>query len=223
VNGKIYVIGGAPNWEDVALDLVQEYDPITGIWTEKSPMKRGRRSFSACTANGKIYVSGGVTACLRYGCCLSFVEEYDPATDFWTSIPSMSIPRHSHSSCVLNGKIYAIGGEIPFGVQGYSTTIDSVEAYDLETGNWESVASLPCPLYGHSCSVVDGKIYVVGGANKYTPNFMYDPDADTWIQKAEITIGRFYHYTEVINKNIYAITGFDSTGRALTSVVAYTP
>lgn len=97
VNGKIYVMGGAavhPGSSEIALQparphrsvgTVEEYDPKTNTWSERSSMPTARNHAAVGVVNNKIYVIGG-----RLGSAFIFtasntnvVEEYDPMTDQW--------------------------------------------------------------------------------------------------------------------------------------------
>ncbi|GMQ82909.1 MAG: hypothetical protein BMS9Abin05_2375 [Rhodothermia bacterium] len=70
-------------------------------------MPTARHSIATSVANGKICAIGGST-----GLVFSTVEEYDPATDTWTTKTSMPGPRTALSASTVNGKIYAIGGTL---------------------------------------------------------------------------------------------------------------
>ena len=91
--------------------------------------------------NGKIYAIGG--ARVWPGQAVSTVEEYDPATDTWTTKAPMPTARRSLSTSVVNGKIYAIGGkEATTGV-----AVARVEEYDpgptsVEHSSWGQIKSL---------------------------------------------------------------------------------
>ena len=39
----------------------------------------------------------------------------------------------------------------------------TVEAYDIPTDTWTTIADLPTPRKAASAAVVDGKVYVIGG------------------------------------------------------------
>ena len=91
-NGKIYVVGGAtsrpgakdiaitPTTPQVVLGTVEEYDPETNTWRERSPMPTPRNHAAIGTVNGKIYVIGGRVgeAFIAPSTDVSVVEEYDP-------------------------------------------------------------------------------------------------------------------------------------------------
>jgi N-acetylneuraminic acid mutarotase len=80
-----------------------------GEWAQKKEMPEVRVTACGNEVDGKIYAIGGYT---QQGDNFSFVpevNEYDPATDTWIKKGNMLFPRTT-STCVLNGKIYVIGG-----------------------------------------------------------------------------------------------------------------
>ena len=155
VNGKIYVIGGAPN-PDKVLSTVEEYDPATNKWTRKADMPTARGDFSTYVVEGKIYAIGGWNGMRT----LSTVEMYDPLTDKWVRKAKMPIARVTHATSAVNGKIYVIGG-----ADGNGRFLSRVEEYDLATEKWSKKADMPTGRVNirDSASTVDGKIYVMGG------------------------------------------------------------
>lgn len=64
--------------------------------------------------------------------------------------------RASFFACCLDKHLYVIGGR---NETGY---LSSVEAYNLETNEWNYVSSLPQPLAAHAGAVHNGKIYISG-------------------------------------------------------------
>ena len=85
----------------------------------------------------------------------NLVETYVPRE--WTEVAPMHTARHHHSSAVVDGAIYVIGG--------YDETkyLDTVERYDPRNDVWTSVAPIHSARHYHSSAVVDGVIYVMGG------------------------------------------------------------
>ncbi len=84
--------------------------------------------------------------------------------------------------------------------------------YDIhaQSGAWTKKADIP--KGGGSASVVNGKIYVVGGTKlpgitDLSFNEMYDPSTNSWIDKAPMPTARGFLSTAVVNDTIYAIGG----------------
>jgi N-acetylneuraminic acid mutarotase/sugar lactone lactonase YvrE len=162
VNGKIYAISGGYTTNPAA---VEEYDPATDTWTRKANMPTARELFSTSAVDGKIYVIGGVIAGAAAGPAISTVEEYDPATDTWTRKANIPTARMGVSTCVVNGKIYAIGGS----PGNWAPVISTVEEYDPVTDTWATKSDMPTARLMLSTGVVDGKIYAIGGSVVYWP------------------------------------------------------
>ena len=131
----------------------------------------------ALTVDGKIYVIGGRTGG-AYS-TVNITEVYDPATDTWTTKASMRTARAHLCTCVLNGKIYAIGGcSDPYN----SSELSSVEAYDPVTDMWWRMPPMGVKRKALAAAAVNGKIYAMGGISQagWTPGLStmeeYDPE-----------------------------------------------
>ncbi len=220
VDGKIYAIGGRDQGVGGAVfPTVEEYDPAADTWTQKADMPTPRTSLSTSVVDGKIYAIGGISeASYGYrvptGIVYTIVEEYDPATDTWIQKADMPTARHCLSSSVVDGKIYAIGGAGKPGVTdtwgNLAATV--VEEYDPATDTWTTKASIPGGTGKHwlSTSVVDGKIYAIGGkvvASPVSTVEEYEPKTDTWTQKTNMPTARWGLSTSVVDGKIYAIGG----------------
>jgi RNA polymerase sigma factor (sigma-70 family) len=126
--------------------------------------------------------------------------------------------RFTLSTSVVNGKIYAIGGQIPGDI-----IVSTVEEYDPVTDTWTKKADMSTPRGYFSTSVVDGKIYAIGG---YDNNLVglptveeYDPVTDTWTKKADMPTPRAHFSTTAVNGKIYAVGGYANGQPAEFSVV----
>jgi len=218
VDGKIYVIGPY---------MVGEYDAVTDTWTKKADMPTPRPFLSTSVVNGKIYAIGGEIAWIPEEVSAATVEEYNPVTDKWTKKASMPTPRWGLSTSVVGGRIYAIGGHNT--LVEVKRFLSTVEEYNPATDTWTKKADMPTARRLLSTSVVDGKIYAIGGHREGT--FLltveeYDPVTDTWTKKADMPTARFALSTSVVNKNIYAIGGASShptSANSLSTVEEYNP
>ncbi|KAG7201661.1 hypothetical protein KM043_004391 [Ampulex compressa] len=147
LNDKLYAVGG----RDISccLNTVECYDPHTNKWTACAPMSKRRGGVGVGVVNGCLYALGGHDApttnpkASRFDC----VERYDPKTDTWTMVASMSVPRDAVGVCVLGDRLMAVGG---YDGQQYLTL---VEAYDPHLNEWETVAPLKAGRAG-PCVVV---------------------------------------------------------------------
>jgi N-acetylneuraminic acid mutarotase len=220
VDGKIYAIGGGPRYGGAPLRTVEAYDPATDTWTTKSEMPTARQGLSTSVVNGKIYAMGGgdLSAGASAIRAFSTVEEYDPATDTWTTKSEMPTARFGHSANVVDGSIYVIGGgpSCP-----WCGAILTLEVYEPATDTWIRQADIPRPIITASTSVVDGKIYAIGGEGTGGRVDEYDPVTDTWTRKADMPTPRTDLSTSVVDGKIYAIGG-DGAGIVAT-VEVYDP
>ena len=186
VNNKIYAIGGSSD-NLFSLSTVEEYDPTTDRWTRKSDMPTPRTGFSTAVVNGKIYAIGG-TVFLGKNVPLKnnwkpleTVEIYEPATDTWTKGADMPTARWALSTNVVGGKIYAIGGvTIP---RRNWETVSKVEVYNPATDRWTKKRNMPTRRGWHAASVVNRKIYVIGGAPRHMPGVWDKPDVLSTVEE----------------------------------------
>ncbi|MFC2037950.1 Kelch repeat-containing protein [Chloroflexota bacterium] len=135
----------------------------------------------------------------------------------WTTGTDMLTPRWEHSVCVVDGKIYVIGGAGPiYQAQG------TVELYDPVSDTWETKSPMPTARQALSTSVVNGKIYAIGGGvslddwygivETYSTVEEYDPATDTWTIKASMPTSRGWHSASVIDGKIYIFGGSQNSG-----------
>jgi N-acetylneuraminic acid mutarotase len=150
-------------------------------------MPTARAGLGVVAVNGKIYAIGGTTASGTYppdmfaGGFVGTNEEYDPATNTWSTKASMPTPRDYFAIAAYQNKIYCIGGAIGFtvdemsGFYGYVTSGVN-EVYDTVTDSWVTKASMPFDGMKLQANVVNGKIYVMQGSYVH----VYDPANDSW-------------------------------------------
>jgi N-acetylneuraminic acid mutarotase len=152
VGGLLFVIGGVT---DDPLNF-RAYNPATNTWdSNRAQMPTMREHIAAAVVNNKIYVIAG-----RWGNInVATVEEYDPATNVWTTKASIPTARSGITCGVINGKIHVTGGEDQLNLNIYNQH----EVYDPATNTWATLPALPAALHGHASGVVNGLWYNIGG------------------------------------------------------------
>ncbi len=149
----------------------------------------------------------------------------------WIKKADMPTGRWELSTCVVYGKIYAIGGAGPV-----YQALRTVEEYDPVTNTWTTKSEMPTARQGLSTSVVNGKIYAIGGGAGSSSSYTsvttfstveeYDPTTDTWTRKADMHTSRGFHSANVLDGKIYVIGGSSAApygGTAILAVEVYDP
>lgn len=175
VSYNIYYGTGA----NIYYSTVEAYDPVANTWTTKTSMPTPRWGATASVVNGWIYAIGGWGGWPE----LAIVEVYDPSTDSWSStvpvnaattasgtagaaLKPMPTARDDFGFSVVNGIIYAIGGDINAfdDASRVSCCTTVVEAYDPVKNTWTSKTAMPTIRDDFDASLVDGVIYAIAGS-----------------------------------------------------------
>jgi hypothetical protein len=123
---------------------------------------------------------------------LKATDGFTPELPPWTKKSNLLTPREYHSTAVLDGKIYAIGGTSL--AEGVFSDLNSVEIYTPQTDTWTMGTAMPEARSHHGSVAVNGKIYVVGGLVgkpsgsplEYPSTLVYDPQDNNWTRKARM-------------------------------------
>lgn len=116
-----------------------------------------------------------------------------------------NIPVGPGSACVVDNKIYVIGGST---ASSLSDLADNV-VYDPSTDTWEVKAPMPTPRGFLSVAAVDGIIYAIGGGYPVSTKTVeaYNPATNSWTKKADLPENRLGARAAVVNGIIYNIGG----------------
>jgi peroxiredoxin len=117
VNGKIYVIGGRTGHGFILsatnTDVVEEYDPANDLWSAPKERMPTPRSGGGCGTDGRrIYVAGGEVTTKQLVGAFRGIEAYEPATNSWTTLPPMPMPRHGVAGAVIGNRFHLVSGMI---------------------------------------------------------------------------------------------------------------
>lgn len=218
VNGKIYAIGG---WGEenttiphiITLATNEEYDPTTNTWTSREPLPTLRSGFAIAVFENKIYVMGGRTESYQP---IVVNEVYDPLTDSWETKTPMPIARAYLDANTVGGKIYLIGGAYYPPYFGSMEQYNETQVYDPSTDSWATESAIPIPTGDYTSTVIDNKIYVIGGGGGPSDRCqIYNTENDTWTTgKPLLTAERFTAAAATtgvtVPKRLYVIGGYSS-------------
>jgi len=123
--------------------------------------------------------------------------------------------------------------DIPFlaSKQGDDKPLNPQRAFFMapqaEGGEWTKKADMPTARDGLSTSVVDGKIYAIGGAvviNIVLPTVeVYDPAIDKWMKGSDMPTPRMFFSASEVRGKIYAVGGSKVADVPLSTGEEYMP
>jgi N-acetylneuraminic acid mutarotase len=159
IDGVVYVAGGIGDGGVTA--AVDAYDVAGGEWTERAPMPAPRDHACGGVIDGVLYVAGGREA--EPSQPLADVFAYDPEANEWTAVADMPTGRGGTACGVVYGRLVVVGGE--GNADDPSGVFAETESYDPATDTWTTLEPMPHPRHGMGAAVVDGGLYVPGGAD----------------------------------------------------------
>jgi N-acetylneuraminic acid mutarotase len=228
--GKLYVLGGLgifPGWEPK--QMLWSFDPAGNEWTRLPNIPEGIHHPGFAAIGEKLYSIGGFTIARPATGLPAWVPSksvwiYDTNTKSWSKGPDLPTPRGALTATAHENKIYAIGGAknptystpelrptVP--VENMATT----EMLDIATGTWSAAAPMLTARNHHGASLIDGKIYVVGGrigstfiiglSNNVSTNEVYDIAKNTWAAVLGMPTPRSGVGTAVLNGRMHVLGG----------------
>ncbi len=193
--GKLYVHGGSSCSGNCPLDDLHSFDPVAKVWrylpaAESAPVRgtapKARYSHGFTSADGKLYVHGGLVADLVY---VKDLHVFDPVTEVWTDLSAPAggaapTARDSHGFTSAEGKLYVHGGFV-----GGVGVANDLYSFDPVAKVWTDLSApvggtAPTARHWHGFTSADGKLYVHGG-NVYNVGAVndlhsFDPFAKVW-------------------------------------------
>lgn len=218
---KLYWFGGRDNNAPVGTGLI--YDPTSSATpgpTAPLPSGLTLRGASAGTLGDTLFVAGGVTdESLTPNVALL---AYDPAGDAWqpSPMPTLTPSRWDMASAVVGNTWYLFGGlaaqqAFSGGAIGLlpvpQTTVTAFTASPAPT--WTAKAAMPTARSGAAAVVVNGKVWVIGGAGLMgEPTAaveVYDPATNSWTARPPLKRARAFPAAGLLNGKITVVGGLD--------------
>jgi aqualysin 1 len=221
-SGLIYAIGGL-NSSGGVLKSVQAYNPTGNTWSTKAPLPASRQGGDgAATISGRIYVAGGQDAA---GALTRTLYVLNTSTNTWATRANMPVASGCGGSVAISGKLYVFTGCTRSSGGGVVRT-GLLHRYDPATNTWTALRAAPEAHEKPAVGVINGKIYVAGGATAAgTPGSrldVYDPATNTWTTRAAMPTARRNAAGLSFNGKLHALGGF-SGSTYLATQEAYDP
>ena len=222
-NDRIYTLGGLSEGAQNVSDDFLEFDAARDVWTELSPLPEARHHIAVAIVENQLYGIGGFVVGFPSWEAQNTVFVYDFNTEEWAESTPLPQPRGEHTSVVVDGKIYVIGGRYKRtpGSANFNDHFDtsSMVVFDPVTEVWSSAPDIPTARNSHATAVIDGKIYVVGG-RQFTeqPNGeyasvnvasleVYDPEVESWETLAPLPQAAGGITAAVVDGKLYVFGG----------------
>ena len=148
----------------------------------------------------------------------SLYQRGEPKALVWEEKTPVSVARFAYDGVeVLDGKIYFVGGG---GANNYAHNI--AERYDPVTNTWETLASMSVARRAVACSVLNGKLYAIGGIGLSSVE-IYDPSAESWTAGTSLPSEVKTGTAVTVNGKIYLIGGTNSSDQNINQVLCFDP
>jgi N-acetylneuraminic acid mutarotase len=161
IDGELmYVVGGAN--AGMSVEFASRYDSSADAWEVLPPLPERREHCVAGFIGGIVYVAGGRADTITG--IQTTTWAFDPDAMTWSEKADLDPPRGGLAGAVLGGQFIVFGGEGNANAQ--SGVFPDVNAYDPVTDSWESLKQMDVPRHGFGAAVLDGRIYLAGGATR---------------------------------------------------------
>ncbi|MFB9993280.1 NPCBM/NEW2 domain-containing protein [Deinococcus oregonensis] len=228
VDGQtVYIVGGfvGPH-PGPQTAHVWKYNVATDTWSAGPNLPGARGAGAAVKLDRTLHFFGGTERDLadrniyKRDSPEHWVLQLDGGTA-WTVAAPLPNPRNHLAGAVLNGKIYALGGQHLGDEEAGNQS--AVHLYDPASNTWTARASLPLPE-GHinaSTVIWNGRIVVVSGVTQQSAEVAnvseYDPAANTWTALTSLPAPRQSPVADVINGQLVVATGSLPSGAFATT------
>ncbi|MDB5051575.1 MAG: Kelch repeat-containing protein [Fibrobacteres bacterium] len=228
-SGLIYVIcafdesaAGYP--KETPAPFVYIYDPLSDTWVKGPaiPAARLRGSAGAVEYQGKFYLVVG-NKLGHTGPGALFLDEFDPATNVWKTLPDAPRSRDHFEAAMVNGKIYALGGRQSDSTKAVYTNLEKVDVYDIAAGAWSTLPSpdsdMKIKRSGGIVAPLGNDILYAGGSNPgvlanapYNLVDAFNTVTNTWRSLAPMKVARQVTGGFINNSALYVASGSGGVG-----------
>ena len=198
-NNKLIIVGGVTTGQK-PLDRVDCYDITSNKWEHFLSLPIGVVGAYVQMVDDKIYCLGGTD---KKGCNQSVV--YNFISNQWDQLPPKPHPSYSSGGYLYDRKLFMVGG------RNGPDPVKAVEAFDLDTQQWEELSSMNSVRVFYSVVGIKNEIFVIGGLiplvgiSKIVEK--YDIDQDMWCRIKDLTEMRSDSAYGVVGEHVVVMGG----------------
>lgn len=186
-----------------------------GGWKSIAPLSAPRSHPAVAVYDGQIYSFGGGGPAFK---SLNFSERYDPQLNKWFMLRPMPTFRSGAAAVTIGDAVYVIGGGFKK-PDGKFTFLATVERYLPREDRWERGPDLLQPHDYPAFTILEGKVYIVGGHHpnateggpQTDPAFSFserwDFRSDRWEEIAPMPTPRFAASAVPFGDEIHVVGG----------------
>jgi len=156
VGNKIVVVGGRTGASQQLVKPTEIFDGTS--WHDATPILVPGNHLAAASDGRYLYAVGGHQ--ISETSNTAAVQRFDPATDKWTQLTSMSAAASGLGAAVVGDQLITVGGDNAL------TVFSTVRAYNLATKTWTTLPNLPAARTGMGVVAYRNILYALDGAAK---------------------------------------------------------
>ncbi len=199
-DSHIYVFGGTVNGGWKIFAGVESINTNTGEIKDLGIINPMPTVYGCAAAWDKlIYVFGGTQNADH---TIASMYSFDPQNKQFTRLADMPESVQT-AGAIVNGVLYTFGGFDQF----LNTQSKNINAYDIKTNTWKTVATLPRGISSNAVAVCGDLIFVVGDYNEETFLGYYNTSNNTFVKLNSNMTGHRAGGAAVINNILYVFGG----------------
>ena len=210
INGEAWLFGGYVGKDPgPATRKVYIYNPTSNQWRRGPDMPAARGAGAAAQVGNTVYFFGGRNLSRTYDVPETYALNLSTKT--WSIKASLPNPRNHISAAVVNGQVYAVGGQ--WTEASLAVNQSDVHRYNPSSNTWTKVASLPQKMSHNFASTFtfNNRIVVAGGEVSHNVStakvFTYNPSSNSWKQVGNLPAARRAGQAGIINGKLYFAGG----------------
>jgi len=165
------------------------YDLKLDVWESAEVKFRKRAHHNLHYYNNKLYVLGGKNLSIgrKYEYLDGKIEVYDNENNTLEVDDTNPHQAIDFASFSYDDKIIVMGGTIEEGKSGKKVYTDKVHLYDLKSGFWYELSSMPSAKEANGV-LIDNTVYLIGSANEGAISSIesYDLVNDQWKKEGDL-------------------------------------